>query len=332
MLQYIVRRVAAFVPLLLLLSAVSFAIIELPPGDYLSTYLVRLELQGNRITDDQVANLAAYYGLDQPIYTRYLLWLRNILFRGNLGWSFAHDRPVAAVIGERLGLTLVVTISTLVFTYVAAVPIGVYSAVRQYSFFDYFWTFWGFVGLAIPNFLFALVLLWISFRYFGVPITGLFAPEFVDAPWSLARVWSMLQRLWAPVLVVGTAGMAGLIRVMRATLLDELRKLYVVTARAKGVAEGRLLFKYPVRIAVNPIISGIGWLLPAIISGATITSIVLNLPTTGPVLLGALLSQDMYLAGSFVMILSILVLVGNLISDIVLAWVDPRIRFGRIES
>ena len=332
MLQYIARRVAAFVPLLLLLSAVSFTIIELPPGDYLSTYLVRLETQGNRITDDQVANLAAYYGLDQPIYTRYLLWLRNILLRGNLGWSFAHDRPVAAVIGERLGLTLVVTISTLVFTYVAAVPIGVYSAVRQYSFFDYFWTFWGFVGLAIPNFLFALVLLWISFRYFGVPITGLFAPEFVDAPWSLARVWSMLQRLWAPVVVVGTAGMAGLIRVMRATLLDELRKLYVVTARAKGVAEGRLLFKYPVRIAVNPIISGIGWLLPAIISGATITSIVLNLPTTGPVLLGALLAQDMYLAGSFVMILSILVLVGNLISDIVLAWVDPRIRFGRIES
>ena len=252
--------------------------------------------------------------------------------RGNLGWSFAHDRPVSAVIGERLGLTLVVTISTLIFTYVAAVPIGVYSAVRQYSFFDYFWTFWGFVGLAIPNFLFALVLLWIAFRYFGVAITGLFAPEFVDAPWSLARVWSMLQRLWAPVVVVGTAGMAGLIRVMRGTLLDELRKQYVVTARAKGVAEGRLLFKYPVRIAVNPIISGIGWLLPAIISGATITSIVLNLPTTGPVLLGALLAQDMYLAGSFVMILSILVLVGNLISDIVLAWVDPRIRFGRIES
>ena len=332
MLRYIVRRVAAFAPLLLLLSAVSFAIIELPPGDYLTTYVLQLEMQGNRVTAETVANLSAYYGLDQPIYTRYLLWLRNILLRGNLGWSFAHDRPVAAVIGERLGLTLVVTISTLVFTYVAAVPIGVYSAVRQYSFFDYFWTFWGFVGLAIPNFLFALVLLWISFRYFGVPITGLFAPEFVDAPWSLARVWSMLQRLWAPVLVVGTAGMAGLIRVMRATLLDELRKLYVVTARAKGVAEGRLLFKYPVRIAVNPIISGIGWLLPAIISGATITSIVLNLPTTGPVLLGALLAQDMYLAGSFVMILSILVLVGNLISDIVLAWVDPRIRFGRIES
>ena len=332
MLRYIVRRMAAFVPLLLLLSAVSFTIIELPPGDYLTSYMLRLELQGNRVTDDQVANLSAYYGLDQPVYTRYLLWLRNILFRGNLGWSFAHDRPVSVVIGERLGLTLVVTISTLIFTYVAAVPIGVYSAVRQYSFFDYFWTFWGFVGLAIPNFLFALVLLWISFRYFGVAITGLFAPEFVDAPWSLARVWSMLQRLWAPVVVVGTAGMAGLIRVMRGTLLDELRKQYVVTARAKGVGEGRLLFKYPVRIAVNPIISGIGWLLPAIISGATITSIVLNLPTTGPVLLGALLAQDMYLAGSFVMILSILVLVGNLISDIVLAWVDPRIRFGRIES
>ena len=332
MLEYVARRVAAFVPLLFLISAVSFAIIELPPGDYLSSYMLQLEIQGNRVTDEQVANLAAYYGLDEPIHTRYLLWLRNIVLRGNLGWSFAHDRPVSAVIGERIGLTLVVTVSTLIFTYLTAVPIGVYSAVRQYSFFDYFWTFWGFVGLAIPNFLLALVLLWIAFRYFGVAITGLFAPEYVDAPWSLARVWSMLQRLWAPVLVVGTAGMAGLIRVMRGTLLDELRKQYVVTARAKGVGEGRLLFKYPVRLAVNPIISGIGWLLPAIISGATITSIVLNLPTTGPVLLGALQAQDMYLAGSFVLILSVLVLVGNLISDIVLAWVDPRIRFDRLES
>ena len=326
------RRVAGFVPLLLLVSAVSFLIIELPPGDYLSSYVLRLESQGTRVTEAQVANLAEFYGLDKPVYTRYFTWLRNIVTRGNLGWSFAHDRPVSVVIGERLGLTLLVAISTLIFTYVVAVPIGVFSAVRQYSFFDYFWTFWGFAGLAIPNFLLALVLLWISFRYFGVAITGLFGPEFVDAPWSLARVWNMLQRLWAPVLVVGTAGMAALIRIMRATLLDELRKQYVVTARAKGVSERHLLFKYPVRLAINPIISGIGWLLPSIISGATITSIVLNLPTTGPVLLGALVAQDMYLAGSFIMVLSVLVLLGNLISDIVLAWVDPRIRFDQIEA
>ena len=332
MLIYIARRVAAFVPLLLLVSAVSFLIIELPPGDYLTSYIIVLESQGNRVTEAQVANLSAFYGLDKPVYARYFLWLRNIITRGNLGWSFAHDRPVSAVIGERLGLTLLVAIATLIFTYVVAVPIGVFSAVRQYSFFDYFWTFWGFAGLAIPNFLLALVLLWIAFRYFGVAITGLFGPEFVDAPWSLARVGNMLQRLWAPVLVVGSAGMAALIRIMRATLLDELRKQYVVTARAKGIGEGRLLFKYPVRLAINPIISGIGWLLPAIISGATITSIVLNLPTTGPVLLGALVAQDMYLAGSFIMILSVLVLVGNLISDIVLAWVDPRIRFDQLES
>ena len=332
MLVYIARRVAGFVPLLLLVSAVSFLIIELPPGDYLTSYVIALEAQGNRVSEAQVANLSAYYGLDQPVYVRYFTWLSNIVTRGNLGWSFAHDRPVSVVIGERLGLTVLVAITTLIFTYVVAVPIGVFSAVRQYSFFDYFWTFWGFAGLAIPNFLLALVLLWISFRYFGVAITGLFAPEFVDAPWSLARVWNMLQRLWAPVLVVGTAGMAALIRVMRATLLDELRKQYVVTARAKGVSERRLLFKYPVRMAINPIISGIGWLLPSIISGATITSIVLNLPTTGPVLLGALVAQDMYLAGSFIMVLSVLVLVGNLISDVVLAWVDPRIRFDQLET
>ncbi len=332
MLVYFARRVAGFVPLLLLVSAVSFLIIELPPGDYLTSYVIALEAQGNRVSEAQVANLSAYYGLDKPVYVRYFTWLSNIVTRGNLGWSFAHDRPVSVVIGERLGLTVLVAIATLIFTYVVAVPIGVFSAVRQYSFFDYFWTFWGFAGLAIPNFLLALVLLWISFRYFGVAITGLFGPEFVDAPWSLARVWNMLQRLWAPVLVVGTAGMAALIRVMRATLLDELRKQYVVTARAKGVSERRLLFKYPVRMAINPIISGIGWLLPSIISGATITSIVLNLPTTGPVLLGALVAQDMYLAGSFIMVLSVLVLVGNLISDVVLAWVDPRIRFDQLES
>ena len=328
LIPYILQRLMVFIPLLFLISIISFVIIELPPGDYLTTYILFLEAQGTRMEDAQIENLRVYYGLDSPIYVRYTKWIWNIIARGNFGWSFDYNRPVSAIIGERILLTIVLSTVTLLFTYIVAIPIGVLSAVKQYSVFDYTFTFIGFVGLALPNFLLALVLLWISFNYFGVPVTGLFSAEYAQAAWSLAKVGNMLKRIWVPVIVVGTAGMAGLIRVMRGGLLDELRKQYVVTARAKGVAERKLLFRYPVRVAINPLISGIGWLLPSIISGATITSIVLNLPTTGPVLLGALLAQDMYLAGSFIMILSVLVLIGNLISDILLAWLDPRIRFG----
>ena len=216
---------------------------------------------------------------------------------------------------------------TLAFTYIAAIPIGILSAVKQYSTFDYFFTFVGFIGLAVPNFLLALVLLWISFKYFGIVVTGLFSSQYIDAPWTLAKIGNLFTHIWVPVIIIGTAGMAGLLRVMRGCLLDELSKQYVVTARAKGVKEIRLLFRYPVRLALNPIISGVGWLLPAIVSGATITAIVLSLPTLGPLLLGALRSQDMYLAGSIIMILSFLVLIGNLISDILLVWLDPRIKF-----
>ena len=327
MLRYIVRRLVGIAPLLFLISIVSFAIIELPTGDYLNTYVLTLESQGTRVSDAQVENLRIYYGLDQSIYVRYFKWIGNILLHGNFGWSFVHDRPVSTIIGERLLLTIVLSLITLVFTYIVSIPVGVISAVRQYSIFDYFFTFVGFIGLALPNFLLALVLIWFSFTYLDIPVTGLFSPEFAEASWSWAKVMNMLQRIWVPVIVVGSAGMAGLIRVMRGGLLDELRKQYVVTARAKGVGESTLLFRYPVRVAVNPIISGIGWVFPAIISGGTITAIVLNLPTTGPVLLGALLAQDMYLAGSFIMLLSILVLIGNLISDILLAVMDPRIRF-----
>lgn len=330
MISYIFQRLLVFIPLLFLISIISFIIIELPPGDYLTTYVLLLESQGTRMADAQIENLRLYYGLDRAIYVRYAKWIWNIIAHGNFGWSFDHDRPVSTVIGERILLTILLSTITLVFTYIVAIPIGVLSAVKQYSAFDYTFTFLGFIGLALPNFLLALVLLWVSFNYFGVPVTGLFSPEYAQAAWSLAKVLNMLKRIWVPVIVVGTAGMAGLIRVMRGGLLDELRKQYVITARAKGVSERRLLFRYPVRVAINPLISGIGWLLPSIISGATITSIVLNLPTTGPVLLGALLAQDMYLAGSFIMILSMLVLIGNLISDILLAWMDPRIRFGEV--
>ena len=293
----------------------------------MTTYIHELEEQGTQLSELEIENLTAFYGLDKPVHTRYLKWISNILLRGNLGWSFRFGRPVSIVIRERLATTILLSLTTLLFTYLAAVPIGVLSAVRQYSLVDYLFTFIGFVGLALPNFLLALVLLWIAFKYFGIAITGLFSPEYVGAVWSIGKIIDLLKHIWVAVIVIGTAGMAGLIRVLRGMLLDELSKQYVVTARAKGLTEMRLLFRYPVRVSLNPIISGIGWLLPAIISGATITSIVLNLPTMGPILLTALMSQDMYLAGSVVMLLSVLVLLGNLISDILLAWIDPRIRF-----
>ena len=327
MTSYIARRLVAFVPLLLVISVITFVIIELPPGDYLTTYILQLEEQGTQLTMEEIGNLTRFYGLDKPIYGRYLKWISNILLHGNLGWSFAYQRAVSTLVAERVGTTVMLSMVTLVFTYVVAIPIGILSAVKQYSPFDYFFTFVGFIGLAVPNFLLALVLLWLSFKYLGLTVTGLFSFQYVDAPWTLAKVGDLFAHIWVPVIVIGTAGMAGLIRVMRGCLLDELTRQYVITARAKGVREARLLFKYPVRLALNPIVSGIGWLLPAIVSGAVITSIVLNLPTLGPLLLGALNSQDMYLAGSIVLILSFLVLIGNLISDILLAWLDPRISF-----
>ena len=327
MTSYIARRLVAFVPLLLVISVITFVIIELPPGDYLTTYIQQLEEQGTELTLEEIGNLTRFYGLDKPIYGRYLKWISNILLHGNLGWSFAYQRAVSTLVAERVGTTVMLSIVTLVFTYVVAIPIGILSAVKQYSPFDYFFTFVGFIGLAVPNFLLALVLLWLSFKYLDLTVTGLFSSQYVDAPWTLAKIGDLFAHIWVPVIVIGTAGMAGLIRVMRGCLLDELTRQYVITARAKGVREARLLFKYPVRLALNPIVSGIGWLLPAIVSGAVITSIVLNLPTLGPLLLGALNSQDMYLAGSIVLILSFLVLIGNLISDILLAWLDPRISF-----
>jgi peptide/nickel transport system permease protein len=332
MLQYIVHRVLQFIPLLVTISVLTFAIIELPPGDWLTMHIMALEQQGTKISQEEIQRLSMQYGLDRPLHMRYLRWIWNIVRYGNFGRSFQWGQPVSEVIGERLMLTIMMSLVTLLFVWAVAIPIGIYAATHQYSIFDYVLTFVGFIGMSVPSFLLALVLMYFSFAYLNISVTGLFSPDFAEAPWSWAKIWDMLQRLWVPVLVIGTAGTASLIRVMRGTLLDELRKQYVTTARAKGLAERKLLLKYPVRIAINPMISTIGWLLPSIVSGSAIVSIVLNLPTTGPVLLRALMHQDMYLAGSFILILSTLTITGTLISDILLAVVDPRIRYGGIRA
>jgi len=322
----ILTRLAWMVPTLLVISFVSFAIIDLPPGDYLTSYISALEQTGERVDADQAAALRKRYGLDKPFLQRYVGWMWGMLRHGEFGMSFEWNRPVGELIGERLMLTATISLATLLFTWAIAIPIGIYSAVRQYSVGDYLFTFIAFVGVSTPGFLLALIFMYISHRY-GVTAGGLFSPEYQNAPWSLAKVGDLLAHLWVPVLLVGVAGTAGLIRVMRGNLLDELRKQYVVTARAKGLGRTRLLLKYPVRVAFNPIVSTVGWLLPSIVSGSVITAVVLSLPTTGPMLLRALTNQDMYLAGTMVMMLSTLTVIGTLISDLLLLWLDPRIRY-----
>jgi len=324
---YILRRVLQLIPTLFLISIVSFTIIQLPPGDYLSTYVANLAAAGEELSDAEIAGLEAQYGLNQPMYVQYFKWITNFV-QGDMGQSFYWDRPVNQLIGERLALTMIMSFFTLIFVYAVAIPIGIYSAMHQYSPTDYIATFLGFIGLATPNFLLALILMYIGIKYFGASAGGLFSEAYLDAPWSLGKVWDMLKHMWLPVVIVGTAGTAGTIRIMRATTLDELGRPYVETARSKGLTENKLALKYPVRVALNPILSTIGWQLPQIVSGTVLVALVLNLPTTGPLLWRALMSQDMYLAASFIMILSSLTLIGTLLSDILLAWVDPRIRYG----
>ncbi|MBB3128478.1 peptide/nickel transport system permease protein [Paenibacillus rhizosphaerae] len=328
MLNYISYRVLQLIPLLFAISIIVFVIIQLPPGDFLSQYIAQLKNSGTAVSESTIASLQMQYGLDKSMYMQYFIWIKNIIIHGDFGRSFQYNQPVADVIGPRLSLTLIISLISLIFVWAVAIPIGIYSATHQYSIMDYVFTFIGFIGLAMPGFLIALVLIYFIFAQTGVAITGLFSPEFVDAPWSMAKVMNMLPRIILPVIVIGMSGTASLIRVTRGMLLDELSKQYVITARAKGVAENRLLFKYPVRMAINPLISTIGWTLPALISGEAIVAIVLNLQTTGPMLLKALMFQDMYLCGSFLLILSVLTVLGTLLSDILLAWVDPRIRFG----
>jgi peptide/nickel transport system permease protein len=331
MLSFIIRRILIMIPTLVGISIITFVIIQLPPGDFLTTYVAELSASGETVDQAELESLRRRFGLDQPVYMQYLHWAWNFV-RGDFGHSFEWNRPVSQLVGERLTLTVVISSITLLFTWAVSIPIGIYSAVRQYSWLDHVLTFVGFIGLATPNFLFALVLLWFSYAYLGMSVGGLFSPEYADATWSLAKFLDLLKHVWIPVIIVGTAHTAKFIRVIRGNLLDELKKPYVTAARAKGMPEVRLIIKYPVRVAINPLVSTIGWTLPELVSGIAITAVVLNLPTTGPLLLKALMSQDMQLAGTFIMFLSALTLVGTLISDILLAWVDPRIKFGAREG
>ena len=324
--RYLARRLIYMVITIFAISVVSFIIIQLPPGDFLTNLIYNLERAGTTLAEERLEILKREFGLDLPLYRQYLKWISKIIFEGDFGRSFQHQAPVMKVIGERVLLTMVIAFSTLLFTYVLAIPIGIYSATHQYSFGDFTSTFFGFVGLATPNFMLALVLMYIFFRHFQMDVGGLFSVEYQLAPWSAGKLWDLIKHLPIPIIVIGTAGTAGLIRILRGTLLDELSRQYVITARAKGVHERVLLFKYPVRLALNPIISTVGHLLPAIVSGGTITAVVLGLPTTGPILLEALRQQDMYLAASAVFLLSVLAVIGTLISDLLLVVVDPRIR------
>lgn len=326
--KYILRRVLGMVPTLAVISVLVFIVIQLPEGDIVTSTVGQLEATGVDMSDDRIESLRAQYNLDQPLPIQYLYWIGNFI-TGDMGFSYLYAQPVNELVWERLGYTLLISIGALLFTWLLALPIGIYSAVRQYSTADYAFTTVGLIGLATPNFLIALILMYLGYNWFGLSFGGLFSPEYINAPWSWARFTDLLAHLWIPVIVIGTSGMAITMRLMRANLLDELEKPYVTTARAKGVPPLKLLLKYPVRLAINPFISTIGLLLPTLISGEAIVAVVLNLPTTGPLLIQSLITQDMYLAGSLIMLLSVLTVIGMLLSDLLLAWVDPRIRYER---
>ena len=325
MLRYIVHRLLIMIPTLLAISIIVFAIIQLPPGDYLESYIAELQSEGQSVDQSKIEFLRQNYGFDKPLYEQYFTWLLGMT-HGDFGFSFEYRLPVADVVGDRLWLTFLVSYTTMVFTWLVAFPIGLYSATHQYSWGDYGLTFVGFIGLATPNFLLALVLLYFANVVFGTSIGGLMDARFIDQPWSFDKIISVLEHLWIPIIVIGTAGTAGTIRRLRANLLDELEKQYVTTGRAKGLPPLKLLLKYPFRMALNFFFADIGSLLPAIVSGEAVVAVVLSLPTTGPMMLDSLRSQDMYLAGSFLMFLATLTVVGVLFSDLALAALDPRIR------
>ncbi len=325
MFSYLIHRLLLMVPTLIAISVIVFIIIQAPPGDFLETRIAEMQAQGEAVDPGKIEALRRAYGLDQPLPIQYLTWVGGLL-QGDMGYSFEYERSVNEVVGDRLWLSFLVSLATIIFTYAVSFPIGVYSAVRQYSLGDYTFTFLGFLGLATPNFLLALVLLYFANVWFGTSIGGLMDPEYLEQPWSWAKFLNVLEHLWVPVIVIGTSGTAGMIRRLRANLLDELQKQYVVTARAKGLSPMKILLKYPLRLALNPFIADIGSLLPQVVSSAAIVSIVLSLPTTGPMLIEALRSQDMYLAGSFLMFLALLTVIGVFLSDLALAMLDPRIR------
>jgi len=324
--EYLLRRILYMLLTLFFVSIIVFVVIQLPPGDFLTSYIAQLATSGESVNLETIEALKKQYGLDKPIWEQYLLWIWNVL-HGDFGRSLLYNRPVSELIGERLAITFVISLFTLVFIWVVGFLIGTYSATHQYSFGDYFFTFLGYIGLSVPAFMVALILLWVAYAYFGQNLTGLFSPEYLEAKWSFAKFVDMLKHIWVPVVIIGLANTAGMIRTLRANLLDELNKPYVLTARAKGLKEWKVVFKYPLRVAMIPFISTVGWSLPFLVSGAEITAIVLNLPTSGPLLLEALRNQDMYLAGAFLLMLSFLTMLGTLISDLLLAWVDPRVRY-----
>jgi peptide/nickel transport system permease protein len=326
MVSYIIRRLFAGLLTIWAASVLSFLIIQLPPGDYVTSYIAQLQSTGTVIGAGEAEALRIQYGLDQPIYMQYFRWV-GLMFQGNFGMAMEYNRPVLEVIGDRLMLTMVVSLAAVIFIWVVALPIGIYSAVKQYSIGDYFFTFISFIGIAIPNFMLALIVMYVSFKYFGITsIGGLFSSEYLLQPWSLAKIWDLMKHLPLPALILGLAGTAELVRIMRANLLDELRKPYVTTARAKGLSKTRVILKYPVRAALNPFASTIGYIFPFIVSGSIIVSLVLSLPTVGPLLFKALIAQDLFLAGTILLLLATLTVIGTFISDLVLMWVDPRIR------
>ena len=328
MLAYLVRRVLYAVLALWAVSVLSFFIIQLPAGDYVNAYIASLESLGEGgLPNDAADTIRETYGIDRPLPVQYFKWITRILFDFDFGISFQSSAPVSEIIGPRLLLTVVLALATVVFTWIIAIPIGIISAVKQYSVLDYVVTFLGFLGLAVPDFLLALVLLYVAFAWFDFSVGGLFSPEYVTAPWTLARIGDLGLHMIIPMIVLGTSGTAATIRIVRANLLDELRKPYVVAARAKGVPEWKLILKYPVRIAMNPVISLTAYILPFLISGSIIVSVVLALPTMGPVLLQSLLAQDMFLAGSIILLVGAMTIIGTLLSDILLVWADPRVRF-----
>ncbi len=325
MLAYLARRLILALLTIWAISVLSFVIIQLPPGDYITSYVAQMSSSGGYVSEQEVEALRREYGLDQPVWVQYLRWMKQVM-QGRFGMALEWKRPVSEVIGDRLWLTMVVSVAAILLTWVLALPIGVYSAVRQYSPGDYAATLLGFVGLAVPSFMVALVVMYFGFTLFGANIGGLFSDEFVEAPWSWAKAWDLAKHLPLPALILGLAGTAQLIRIMRANLLDELRKPYVVTARARGLAEHRVILKYPVRVALNPFASTVGYLLPYVVSGSIIVSLVLSLPTVGPILLKALVAQDMFLAGTIVLLLGVMTVIGTFLSDLLLLWIDPRIR------
>lgn len=328
MIAYIARRFILAILTIWAITVLSFLIIQLPPGDYVTAYIATMSFSGNQVTEAEAQALRIQYGLDKPIHIQYLRWM-GLIMRGNFGMAIEWGRPVLDVIGDRLALTIVISVAAVIFTWGLALPIGIYSAVKRYSIGDYIATIIGFIGLAIPGFMLALIVMYVGFKYFDANVGGLFSAEYANAPWTWAKFVDMLKHLPVVAIVLGLGGTAQTIRIMRSNLLDELRKPYVMTARARGLSESRVIAKYPVRVALNPFISTIGYLFPYIVSGSVIVSMVLSLPTVGPILLKALISQDMFLAGTIMLMLGALTVVGTFISDLLLMWVDPRIRLGR---